>query len=112
MGRLHVALQHHRQPRKAADRRSHAQYGGFCSYGISHESQWTSTNLGPNTNPDTWQILHGKLYMFMYGLPMGEFMDGEVETRLRMPTEVVGLVRWRWRRLHDGDHEHRLHVVL
>ena len=81
------------------------QYGGFCSYGISHESQWTSTNLGPNTNPDTWQILHGKLYMFMYGLPMGEFMDGEVESEIENADK-------RWSDWFDGDGDGSTTVIM
>lgn len=28
--------------------------------------QWNATNLGPDTDPDTWRILDGKLYLFMY----------------------------------------------
>lgn len=33
------------------------QYGGFCSWGIAEEEWWTADTLGPNANPDVWEVL-------------------------------------------------------
>ena len=40
------------------------QYGGFCSFGVAHEPQWTRKTLGPPVDPDSWLILDDKLYLF------------------------------------------------
>lgn len=39
-------------------------WGGFCSYGISHEIIWNQDNLGPSSNPDFWLIVDDQLYLF------------------------------------------------
>ena len=66
------------------------QWGGFCAYGISQESWWTASNLGPNTDPDTWRIVEGKLYLFMYCTPEYKFM-----THKNISAEVEkGNTRW------------------
>ena len=44
------------------------------AFGISEEDWWTSSNLGPDTDPDTWRIYDGKLYLFMYCTPEYKFM--------------------------------------
>ena len=71
------------------------QYGGFCSYGVTHESTWTATTLGPNTNPDTWKIINDKLYLFMYGMPQTEFMVEDVDAEITMGDK-------RWSDWFDG----------
>lgn len=39
-------------------------WGGFCSYGIAHESVWNEANLGPASNPDYWLMVDGVLHLF------------------------------------------------
>ncbi|CAN0110439.1 unnamed protein product, partial [Hapterophycus canaliculatus] len=48
-------------------------WGGFCSYGISHEIVWNKYNLGPASNPDFWLIVDDKLYLFRSATPFAKF---------------------------------------
>lgn len=50
------------------------QYGGFCSWGIAEESVWDKANMGPSADPDVWEIIDGKLYLFMFDKPHDKFM--------------------------------------
>jgi len=50
------------------------QWGGFCAFGISDESWWTASTLGPDADPNTWRILNGNLYLFKYCTPEYLFM--------------------------------------
>lgn len=50
-------------------------WGGFCAYGIAEEDWWTSANLGPDTDPNSWTILGGKLYFFRSEYPKSLFME-------------------------------------
>jgi len=57
------------------------QFGGFCAYGIAAEEWWTwecVSSTGPMSNPNSWLIFDGKLYVFMYALPKAAFMQGGV----------------------------------
>ena len=51
------------------------QFGGFCAYGVTFESWWTSSNLGPSADPDAWRIIGGKLYLFMYDPIMASYYE-------------------------------------
>ena len=59
------------------------QFGGFCSWGIAEESVWTADTLGPDVDPNVWEIRDGKLYLFMYDLPrdkwLGEVTDDDLD---------------------------------
>ncbi|CAM9697040.1 unnamed protein product [Scytosiphon promiscuus] len=48
-------------------------WGGFCSYGISHEIVWNQDNLGPSSNPDYWLIVDDQLYLFRSATPFAKF---------------------------------------
>ncbi|CAN0007734.1 unnamed protein product [Ascophyllum nodosum] len=48
-------------------------WGGFCSYGISHEIVWDPEILGPKSNPDFWLIIDDQLYLFRSSVPLGKF---------------------------------------
>ena len=50
------------------------QNGGFCSWGIGEEAQWSASSLGPSADPDVWKVIDGKLYFFMYDAPMERFL--------------------------------------
>lgn len=53
------------------------QFGGFCSWGVAEEDWWTVDNMGPNANPDVWEVIDGKLYFFMMDEPRDKFMGAE-----------------------------------
>jgi YHS domain-containing protein len=50
------------------------KYGGFCAWGISEETWWTSTTLGPAANPNEWVIIDSSLYFFMKDEPKEKFL--------------------------------------
>ncbi|CAM9809812.1 unnamed protein product, partial [Ectocarpus sp. 12 AP-2014] len=50
-------------------------WGGFCSFGISHEVIWGPDVLGPPSNPDFWLIEDDRLYLFRSETPYGKFKD-------------------------------------
>eukprot|EP00752_Nemacystus_decipiens_P016488 g14739.t1 len=54
-------------------------FGGFCSYGVSHEPIWNEANLGPPSNPDFWLIYEGRLYLFRSATPFGKFQTSVTE---------------------------------
>lgn len=39
-------------------------FGGFCSWGISHEIIWNPGNLGPQADPNFWLIHDDRLFLF------------------------------------------------
>lgn len=53
------------------------QWGGFCAWGIAEEDWWTVDTLGPDANPNVWEIVNGKLYFFMYNTPKENFLSTE-----------------------------------
>ena len=58
-----------------APRRYAPAWGAFCAYGITSEDWWTPMTLGPNTDPDVWRIVDGRLFLFMYCQPERMFMS-------------------------------------
>jgi len=61
------------------------QFGGFCAYGISSEPYWKWANVkssGPQANPNSWIIIHNKLYVFMYDLPKALFVEGDISIKI------------------------------
>ncbi|CAM9918728.1 unnamed protein product, partial [Heterosigma akashiwo] len=50
------------------------KYGAFCSWGISAESFWTPSTLGPPVDPNVWQIYAGELLLFYREAAKKKFM--------------------------------------
>lgn len=50
---------------------------------------WTKDTIGPSADPDAWEIIDGKLFVFMYDTPRSRFMAGDVETEIE-----TGTARW------------------
>lgn len=75
------------------------QFGGFCSWGIAAESVWTAATLGPDVDPNVWEIRDGKLYLFMYDLPrdkwLGEVTDDDLDAS-GDTSEYVSDAETRW----------------
>ena len=75
------------------------QFGGFCAWGIAEESQWTKATLGPDADPNVWQIVDDKLYVFMFDKPeskfMGTLVDDDLDASGSTATYVAdGDARW------------------
>ena len=66
-------------------------WGGFCAWGISSEDMWTTYNLGPKSDPDSWSIIDGRLFVFMFDEPKQDFM-GDADALKDYITE--GDKRW------------------
>jgi len=64
------------------------QWGGFCSYGIAEETWWTKSSLGPEGNPDVWQIIDGKLHFFRDSNLESKFMSGDIESEIISGNEI------------------------
>lgn len=58
------------------------QWGGFCAYGIAEEDWWTADSLGPHADPDVWEIIDDKLYVFMYNTPRDKFDAGDITSEM------------------------------
>ena len=58
------------------------KFGGFCSYGISDETFWTKSTLGPFSNPNVWRIVDGRLLVFMYCTPEHKFFSQNITAQL------------------------------
>ena len=75
------------------------QFGGFCAWGVAEESQWTKATLGPDADPNVWQIVDDKLYVFMFDKPeskfMGTLVDDDLDASGSTATYVAdGDARW------------------
>jgi len=65
------------------------KWGGFCGYGISEETWWTKSTLGPDANPNVWSIIDGDLYFFMFETPQTKFLTGNMTSE-----KISGDARW------------------
>lgn len=75
------------------------QFGGFCAWGIAEESVWTKATLGPDADADVWQILDGKLYVFMFDKPESKFLGATTDDDLDASGDTAayvaaGAARW------------------
>ena len=75
------------------------QFGGFCAWGISEESWWTKATLGPDADPNVWEVVDGKLYLFMFDKPkekfMGELTDDDLDASADTTAYIAaGEERW------------------
>lgn len=67
----------------AADPLKYApKFGGFCSYGISDETFWTKSTLGPFANPNVWRVVDDRLLVFMYCTPEHKFFSQNITAQL------------------------------
>ncbi|KAK7233436.1 hypothetical protein SO694_00105068 [Aureococcus anophagefferens] len=73
----------------AADPAKYApKFGGFCSYGISDETFWTKSTLGPFSNPNVWRIVDGRLLVFMYCTPEHKFFSQNITAQLDRGNQI------------------------
>ncbi|KAH8073784.1 hypothetical protein JL720_10855 [Aureococcus anophagefferens] len=73
----------------AADPARYApKFGGFCSYGISDETFWTKSTLGPFSNPNVWRIVDGRLLVFMYCTPEHKFFSQNITAQLDRGNQI------------------------
>ena len=75
------------------------QYGGFCAWGIAAETQWTKATLGPDADPNVWEVIDGKLYVFMFDKPRDKFLgtltDDDLDSSGDTATYIAdGDARW------------------
>ncbi|KAH8085506.1 hypothetical protein JL720_7492 [Aureococcus anophagefferens] len=63
------------------------KFGGFCS-GISDETFWTKSTLGPFSNPNVWRIVDGRLLVFMYCTPEHKFFSQNITAQLDRGNQI------------------------
>lgn len=64
------------------------KFGGFCSYGISDETFWTKSTLGPFSNPNVWRVVDDRLLVFMYCTPEHKFFSQNVTSQLERGNRI------------------------
>ena len=69
------------------------QFGGFCSWGVAEEKYWSKTTLGPKGGPNTWAIIDGKLYIFMFDRPRDKFLGALRDDDLDASGNTTAYVR-------------------
>ena len=80
--------------------------GGFCSWGIAEESWWTVDTMGPSVDPNVWELIDGKLYLFMFNTPkskfMGELTDDDLDAS-GITSKYIADARKNWETFFEGE---------